>query len=60
MSYNSYFLDCRANRCFDTADKVVAGVFFENIEYCLNSRSLDYIVVHHMEPDHSATFSYTS
>ena len=57
MSYNSYFLDCGATVVFDTVDKAVAGVFFENIEYCLNSRSLDYIVVHHMEPDHSATLA---
>jgi len=55
MSYNSYFLDCGATVVFDTADKAVEKVFFENIDYCLGGRKLDYVVVHHMEPDHSAT-----
>ena len=28
---------------------------FDNVEYVLNGRKLDYVVVHHMEPDHAAT-----
>ena len=32
-------------------------VFFENIKHTLDGRKLDYIVVHHMEPDHSANIS---
>ncbi len=42
---------------FDTVDAAVGTVFFENVEYALAGRHLDYIVVHHMEPDHSATLS---
>ena len=42
---------------FDTVDKAVSKVFFENVEYALGGRKLDYIVVHHMEPDHSATLA---
>ena len=31
------------------------GVFLENLAHALGGRSLDYLVVHHMEPDHAAT-----
>ncbi len=39
---------------FDTVDKAVESVFAENMEHSLSNRSLDYLVIHHMEPDHSA------
>ena len=55
MSYNSYFGDFGETVLMDTADKAVAKQFFENLESCLAGRSLDYVIVHHMEPDHSAT-----
>ena len=57
MNYNSYFLDCGATVLFDTVDREVEDVFFENITHCLAGRTLDYIIVHHMEPDHSATLA---
>lgn len=57
MNYNSYFLDCGATVLFDTVDREVADTFFDNLKYCLDGRSLDYIVIHHMEPDHSATLA---
>lgn len=55
VSYNSYLLLDKVNVLFDTVDKSVSSIFFENIEYLLNGKSLDYVVVHHMEPDHSGT-----
>jgi len=39
---------------FDTVDKAVQQRFLENIAETLGDRTLDYIVVQHMEPDHSA------
>ena len=57
MNYNSYFLDSGATVLFDTVGKESSEVFFENLEYCLAGRKLDYVVIHHMEPDHSATLS---
>ena len=39
----------------DTVDKSIGKVFFENIEYLLGDRKLDYVVINHMEPDHAAT-----
>lgn len=55
VSYNSYVLLDEKTAVFDTVDKAVSSIFFENIEYALNGRNLDYLIVHHMEPDHSAT-----
>ena len=55
MSFNSYLLLDEKTVLFDTADRSVQSQFFENLEYVLDGRALDYIFVHHMEPDHAAT-----
>lgn len=55
VSYNSYLLLDDSTVLFDTVDSAVSKVFFENIEHVLNGRDLDYVIVQHMEPDHSAT-----
>ena len=55
MSYNSYLLLDEKTVLFDTVDRAVQTQFFENLEYALAGRQLDYIFVHHMEPDHAAT-----
>lgn len=57
VSYNSYLLMDDKTVLFDTVDKAVTSVFFENIAHVLQGRSLDYVVVQHMEPDHSATLA---
>ena len=54
ISYNSYLLKDEKTVLFDTVDKVCAGQFFKNLEYVLKDRTLDYLVVQHMEPDHAA------
>ncbi len=56
VSYNSYLLKDEKTVLFDTVDSAVAEQFFENLEGELDGRPLDFVVVHHMEPDHSATF----
>ena len=55
VSYNSYLLLDEKNVLFDTVDKAVGARFLENVEYVLGGKELDYLVIHHMEPDHSAT-----
>ena len=55
VSYNSYLLLDEKTVLFDTVDKAVGEVFFENLEHLLEGRHLDIVIVHHMEPDHSAT-----
>lgn len=57
MSYNSYVLLDEKTVLFDTADSAVAGRFYENVAAALDGRDLDYIIVNHMEPDHSATLA---
>ena len=55
MSFNSYLLLDEKTVLFDTVDRAVQTQFFENLEHVLNGRHLDYVFVHHMEPDHAAT-----
>lgn len=55
MSFNSYLLLDEKTVLFDTVDRAVQTQFFENLEYALGGRKLDYVFVHHMEPDHAAT-----
>ena len=54
VSYNAYVLLDEKTVLLDTVDQSVAGQFFENLAFVLGDRPLDYIVVHHMEPDHGA------
>jgi len=56
MAYNAYVLlqdDCTV--LFDCVDWAVYRQFEENIDYLLQGRNLDYVVVTHMEPDHAAS-----
>ncbi len=55
VSYNSYLLLDEKTVLFDTVDKAVFEVFFENVAHALGGRKLDYLLISHMEPDHAAT-----
>ncbi len=55
VSYNSYLLLDDSTVLFDTIDWSSCRQFIENIEYVLNGRKLDYVVINHMEPDHGAS-----
>ena len=57
VSYNSFLLLDDVNVLFDTVDKAVSGTFFQNVEHALNGKKLDFVVIQHMEPDHSATLT---
>ena len=59
VTYNNYLLLDEKTVLMDTADRAVAERFFENVACALNGRGLDYIVVQHMEPDHSASLRET-
>ena len=54
VSYNSYLFLDEKTILFDTVDKAVQARFLENIEEGLKGRNLDYLVLQHIEPDHSA------
>ena len=55
ISYNSYLLLDEKTVLFDTVDRAITGQFFENVESVLAGRTLDYVIINHMEPDHCAT-----
>ena len=58
--YNSYVLTDEKCVLFDTVDDSVRDLFLENVAHTLGGRALDYIVVQHMEPDHSASLAATA
>ncbi len=55
MAYNSYLLKDEVNVIIDTIDTALSEQFIENVEYLLDGEELHYVVITHMEPDHSAT-----
>ena len=54
VSYNAYVILDDKTALMDTADYSVGRQFMENVAGALNGRTLDYLVVDHMEPDHCA------
>ena len=52
VSYNSYLLLDEKTVLLDSCDQTVSHQFLENVEFALGGRTLDYLVIHHMEPDH--------
>ncbi len=54
VSYNSYLIMDEKITLMDTVDASATGQFMENLEYVLDGKSIDYLVVQHMEPDHCA------
>ena len=54
VAYNSYLILDEKTALIDTVDSSVSRQFLENIFSVLDGRSLDYLVVNHMEPDHCA------
>ena len=54
MSYNSYLILDEKIAVLDTSDARTADAWMRNLEEALEGRTPDYLIVHHMEPDHSA------
>ncbi|MBQ1731278.1 MAG: MBL fold metallo-hydrolase, partial [Bacteroidales bacterium] len=61
VSYNAYLLKDEKNVLIDTSDNSVSEQFFENL-YSLvgDNEKLDYIIVNHVEPDHSSLLCRTA
>ena len=55
VSYNAYLLLDEKTVLFDTVDWSACRQLLENVEHLLGERSLDYLVINHMEPDHGAS-----
>ncbi len=54
VSYNSYVIMDEKIAIMDTADARASEQWMANLKEALNGKTPDYLVVHHMEPDHSA------
>lgn len=54
MSYNSYLIMDEKIAIMDTADKRKADEWKQNLERALAGKNPDYLVCHHMEPDHAS------
>ena len=57
MSYNSYIILDDKIAIMDTVDIHFTHEWLDNIEHALNGRKPDYLIVQHMEPDHSANIA---
>ncbi len=54
MAYNSYVILDEKIAVFDTVDARFGNEWMENLKGALNGKSPDYLIVQHMEPDHSS------
>lgn len=54
MAYNSYVIIDEKIAVLDTVDGNFSEKWLKNIETVLNGRTPDYLIIQHMEPDHSA------
>lgn len=54
MAYNSYVICDEKTAVFDTVDANFIDAWLANLEKALDGKSPDYLIVQHMEPDHSA------
>lgn len=57
MSYNSYVITDEKTAVFDTVDANFRTEWLNNLSAALKERKPDYLVVQHMEPDHSANIA---
>ena len=58
VSYNSYIVADEKVALIDTVEAGFEEEFLENINEAIGGRPVDYLVVNHMEPDHSSLISY--
>ena len=54
VSYNSYLIKDEKKVLFDTVDASFINDFYSNLNHALGEDKLDYLVITHMEPDHSS------
>lgn len=57
IKYNSYLILDEKVALLDTVDINFGDEWIANIEKVLNGRTIDYLIIHHMEPDHSANIA---
>ncbi len=57
MAYNSYVITDEKVAVMDTVDRNFGNEWLENLKAALEGRNPDYLIVQHMEPDHSANIA---
>lgn len=57
VSYNSYLIDDEKVCLIDTVESDFFAQFIENIQEVIGDRPIDYLVINHMEPDHSGSIA---
>ena len=57
IAYNSYVITDEKTAVLDTADKNFYEEWLKNVKTALDGRTPDYLIVSHMEPDHSANIA---
>ena len=57
MAYNSYVIIDEKIAVFDTVDARFGGEWMANLKSALDGRTPDYLIVQHMEPDHSSNIN---
>lgn len=57
VSYNSYLIKDEKKVLFDTVDASFINDFYSNLNHALGEDKLDYLVITHMEPDHSSAIN---
>jgi flavorubredoxin len=55
VSYNSYLIVDEKTALVDTVDLSMGDIFIDKIQSQLQDRALDYLIINHMEPDHSGS-----
>ncbi|MGI6594290.1 MAG: FprA family A-type flavoprotein [Christensenellales bacterium] len=55
VAYNAYLINDEKTAVLDSVDASISTLYINNVKKVLDNRDLDYIVVLHLEPDHSAT-----
>lgn len=58
VSYNSYIVDDEKVALIDTVEQGFEEEFLGNVADAIGDRNIDYLVVNHMEPDHSSLTAY--
>ena len=57
VSYNSYIIDDEKVALVDTVEVDFFTQFLENIHEVIGDREIDYLIINHMEPDHSGSIA---
>ncbi|NLJ94828.1 MAG: FprA family A-type flavoprotein [Clostridiaceae bacterium] len=57
VAYHSYLIKDEKTALLDGIDETVSERYYENVRAALDGRDLDYLIVHHVEPDHCSSLN---